>query len=147
MKRVSLFLLALAVACSGSTVAVDDHSATHDTVSVVGPLHLAVTDFTTHGGILWALPSITPAVGGVVVDNTRYGSLCRFDVAGRADVQGGRIDLHVEFGERLTLCTAEIRALRYTAIVDAAPGTYAMTVIHHFGTTADTLRRETVVVR
>lgn len=147
MKTAWLFLIVAAFGCSGSKVTGDLSDTTNNTISVSGPLRLAVTDFSTQGGIFWALPSITPAVGAVEVENTRYGSLCRFDVTGTARTRGTKIDLHVQFDERLTLCTAEIRALRYTAIITEAPGTYDVTVIHHTGTSVDTLRRQTVVVR
>ena len=147
MKFGWLLLIVPALGCSESKVTDVTSDTTHNSISVSGPLRFAVTDFSTQAGVLWALPSITPAVGAVEVENTRYGSLCRFDVTGRAETQGNKIDLFVQFDERLSLCIAEIRALRYTAIISEPPGTYDVTVIHRDGTSVDTLRRQTVAVR
>lgn len=116
-----------------------------------------VHDFTAMPGVLWALPSVTPATGKIEVENTRYGSLCHFDV--RANVArraatpspsmnaGDQITLNVTFTERLALCTSEIRALRYTAIVPAAAGLHEVIVVHTDGARADTLVRRTVEVK
>jgi hypothetical protein len=147
MRTAALLLGVLAIGCSASSMTADDTGTRHDTVSVSGPLRFAVSDFVTQGGVFWALPSITPAVGAVEVENTRYGSLCRFDVTAAAQTLDNQIALHVRFDERLTQCTAEIRALQYTAVITEPPGTYDVTVIHHVGTSVDTLRRQTVIVR
>lgn len=144
MKATSLLVIVSVLGCSARGLTANDTSVTQVTVN--GPLHLDVADFATRGGVLWALPSIASTGGGIVVESTRYGSLCLFDVSGSAPSQGNKIELHVRFDERLTQCTAEIRALRYTATISEAPGTYDVTVIHYTGTSVDTLRRQTVLV-
>src|SRR4051812_22484127 len=105
MKLLAMIALAAVAACSGGV--------TSNKVS--GPFQLEVKDFATQGGIFWALPSVTPGANSIVVENTRYGSLCQFDVAGSAQTDGNKIALRITFNERLTSCTADIRALRYTA--------------------------------
>jgi hypothetical protein len=150
MKLTGLLLLALTASCAASITG-DDASGTdlngaQDTLKVNGPLRLALRDFSTPGGILWALPSVTPQAGAIVVENTRYGSLCRNAVTGRADIQARTVALHVTFSERTTICTGEIRALRYTATIATAPGTYDVAVIHEENNRVDTLARRSVVV-
>jgi len=152
MKKILLVAASLCAACSGATTANDrgsnvDPSAVHTDTRTKGALRLDLKDFPEQAGILFALPSVTPGTGAIVVENTRYGSLCRFEVTGKADVKGHTIGVHITFVERLTLCTAEIRALRYTATLATAPGTYDVAVIHEGGTQADTLVRRTVTVR
>jgi hypothetical protein len=154
MKSIYLVALAFCAACSASSTALatpdatnGDQNVVQDSVQVNGPLRLAVSDFSTQGGIQWTLPSILPGPGSLLIENTRYGSLCRFAVTGNAEVHSSSIALHVKFGERLTICTADIRALRYTAMITAPAGTYNVSVIHEFGAQADTLVRRTVVVR
>lgn len=136
MKYPLLLALAAAASCSAAPTSNDTN----------GPFHLEVKDFQTQGGIFWALPSVTPSAGKIVVENTRYGSLCQFDVSGNAQTDGNKIAVHVTFSERLTACTADIRALRYTATLSEPAGTYDVSVIHTNGTQTDTLARRTVVV-
>jgi hypothetical protein len=147
-------LLAAAAACSASTAAdvghpTDVQNAAGDSVQVNGPLRLVVKDTLARPGVFYALPSITAETGAIVVSNTRYGSLCRLAVSGRADIQGNTIGLHVTFAERLTMCTSEIRALTYDATVSGlSHGTpYDVAVIHEENGQADTVRTATVVVR
>ncbi len=144
MKAFGWLALATCMACSGARVTAID--TTNGDPLVSGPLRLEVKDFPAQPGILWALPSITPGTGTVVVQNTRYGSLCVWAVSGNAVVQGARIDLHIGFSARLTSCTADVRALQYTATITAPAGTYDVTVIHHEGAQADTLQKQKVTV-
>ena len=82
------------------------------------------------------------------VTSTRSGSLCLFDVAGRADVSASALTLHLTFAERLTVCTAEIRALTYRAAVSGlAKGTYDLRVIHEESGRQDTTVAQSVVVK
>src|SRR5262249_27492685 len=125
MRLAALLMLPLCAACSADRLTNGDPAdATHEIVQVDGPLTLTVRDFTSPGGILWALPSVTPGVGSITVGATQYGSLCRFDVAGRVENNGNDVALHILFFERLTLCTAEIRALSYAATWPEIAGTY-----------------------
>jgi hypothetical protein len=119
----------------------------HTDMRVNGPLRLDLRDFTSPPGIMFALPSVTPGTGNLVVENTRYGSLCRFEVSGRADVKGHTIGVHIGFAERLTVCTAEIRALTYKATLSVPAGSYDVAVIHENGNEADTLVKRAVTVR
>ena len=120
-----------------------------DSIHANGPLLLVVTDSLAQPGVMFALPSITPREGAIVVSNTRYGSLCRFAVSGYADVHGNTIGLHVGFTERLTSCTAEIRSVRYDATISglARATPYTVSVIHEQNGVADTVRSATVTVR
>lgn len=140
MKKALVFAaLALAAACSRDSTspgATADLSARFSK----GPLTFQVEDFAAQAGVFWALPSVTTSAGTVTVQNTRYGSLCRLAVDGNAAVNGSHITLDVSFDERTNaVCTQEIRALRYTASIAAAAGTYDVTVVHHDGAQADTL--------
>jgi hypothetical protein len=152
MNRAILLCLSLLCgACSGATTSRDggrlDPTAVHNETHVNGSLRLELQDYPTNAGIFFALPSVAAGDGSIVVENTRYGSLCRFAVDGRADQAGNTIGLHISFSERLTLCTQEIRALKYTATLTEQPGTYNVFVIHDDGSGPDTLVRRTVSVR
>ena len=138
-------VLALSAACAGS-VTNADLSRNDQLVTVEGPLRMDVEDFATSGGILWALPSVTGSSAGIGVSNTQYGSLCRFALSGAAQVSGRAVTLRVKFNERLTSCTAEIRALRYNATISVGSGTYDVTVIHDYNNVPDTLAKRTVSV-
>jgi predicted ATPase len=146
-------LLAVAASCAGQAATENDRlidadtPALQDSVQVNGSLRFAIRDFATSGGIFWALPSVTAGTQSIVVESTRYGSLCRYAVTGTSPIQGNRIELRVRFAERLTLCTADIRALSYTATVSGLSGTYAVAVIHEEGARSDTLALRTVTVR
>src|SRR4051812_18006978 len=105
-----LAALLIATGCSGVTTTSGDQSV----VTESGGLRFEASDFLAQPGMLFAKPSVTAEGGTIVARSTRYGSLCRFAVTGHADVQANRIGLHVGFSERLTICTAEIRALSYT---------------------------------
>jgi len=145
MRRFLPVVLLIAGACSGSNVAPLDAPANTKTLKD-GALELTVTDFTTPGGILWARPTPVLSKGNISIQSTRYGSLCLFDVGAHADVGNGTITMHVTFNERLTVCTAEIRALRYDAELSVPAGPYELTVIHDEGTARDTVIKQTVSV-
>jgi len=143
-----------ATACSANsatdvTHVVATQNVARDSIQASGPLLLVVTDSLARPGVMFALPSITPQQGSIVVSNTRYGSLCRFAISGYADVRGDAIGLHVAFTERLTSCTAELRAVRYDATISGLSRgkAYDVAVIHEQNGVADTVRKETVVVR
>jgi predicted ATPase len=152
MRILYLMVLAVSASCAGKALTESDRlidtdtPASQDSVQVNGSLRFAIRDFPTGGGIFWALPSVTAGTQSIVVEHTRYGSLCRYAVAGRTQIQGNRIELHVDFAQRLTLCTADIRALRYTATVSGLSGTYEVAVIHEEGARSDTLALRTVTV-
>jgi hypothetical protein len=72
--------------------------------------------------------------GEVTARAIRYGSLCALAVTGRAEVAGNRISLHVAFTPRLTLCTADVRGLRYDAAIGGlTPGRYEVHILHDEG--------------
>jgi hypothetical protein len=105
--------------------------------TVNGPLTLTVSDFSANAGVLWIAPTAEGAKGTVTARAIRYGSFCTFAVSGRAEVAGSRIALHVDYMPRLTLCTAEVRALRYDATIGGlAPGRYDVHILHSEGTSA-----------
>lgn len=155
MKTIMIAAAAMTVAACSAYSATDVTHATaaqnviRDSIQANGQLLLVVTDSLARPGVMFALPSITAQQRSIVVSNTRYGSLCRLGVSGYADVHGNTIGLHVAFTERLTLCTAEIRSLRYDATVSGLSSgkAYDVAVIHEQNGAADTLRKETVVVR
>ena len=144
MRAMVWCMLALTAACSSSRMTAVDTSNVE--TQVAGPLRLQVRDFATQMGILWALPSIAPSPGQVVVESTRYGGLCEWALSGNAIVQGSKIDLHVGYSQRFTNCVAQVRAVQYTATITVPAGTYDVTVIHHESSEADTVRKQTVVV-
>lgn len=137
--------LAFGAACSAGKVSSIDTS-NSEQPQIDGPLRFEVSDARSQPGILWALPSVSAANGKVTVQNTQYGSLCQFAVTGSVQQQGRKLDLHVGFSERLTACIADVRALSYKATITEPSGTYDVTVIHHHGSQADTLRKQTVTV-
>ena len=149
MKAVWLAALAFSAACAAGTTSPeqsDDQNTTHDNVTVDGPLKLEVKDFLSPPGFLFALPNVIGGAGNIVVQNTRYGSLCSQDVSATLDQQTKTVALHVIFTERLTSCTAEIRALQYTATITEPAGIYNVFVVHHENNRADTLQKQTVIV-
>lgn len=145
MRRFLPAVLLIAAACSASNVAPLDDAANKQTLKD-GALQFTVSDFTAPGGILWARPTPVVSKGNISIQSTRYGSLCLYDVGAHADVASGTITMHVAFDERLTVCTAEIRALRYDAELAVPAGSYALTVIHDQGTARDTVINQTVSV-
>jgi hypothetical protein len=99
-----------------------------------GPLTLTVTDFPAQMGVLWVAPTAEGARGAVTAHAIRYGSLCALAVTGRAEVTGNRVSLHVAFMQRLTVCVAEVRGLRYDAAIEGlAPGRYEVHILHDEG--------------
>jgi hypothetical protein len=103
-------------------------------VIVDGPFTFTVTDFPAQMGVLWVAPTAEGARGAVTAHAIRYGSLCALAVAGRAEVTGNRVSLHVAFMQRLTTCIAEVRGLRYDATIEGlAPGRYDVHILHDEG--------------
>jgi hypothetical protein len=152
MKNLALLGALLSAACSGALStrpASSDSgaSAVHNDSRVNGALRLELTDYPTNAGIMFALPSVTGGDGQIVVENTRYGSLCLFAVDGRAETIDHTIALHISFEQRLSVCTQEIRALKYSARITEPAGVYDELVIHEENAAADTLVRRTVTVR
>jgi hypothetical protein len=143
-RLLTFALIAAASACSRGATPPD--SANEQLVTATGPLRLEADDYATSAGILFALPQVTTASGTIGVSSTRYGSLCRFALAGDAQVSGRTVVLRVRFNERLTLCTGEIRALRYNATITVSPGTYDVSVIHQENNEQNTLVVRTVTV-
>lgn len=145
MRRLLPVVLFVAAACSGSNLAPLDDAANKQTLKD-GALTFTASDFTAPGGILWVRPTPVVSKGNIAIQSTRYGSLCQYDVAPHVDVGNGAITMHVSFSQRLTVCTAEIRALRYDAELGVPAGSYALTVIHDEGTARDTVIKQTVAV-
>jgi hypothetical protein len=133
-RLATLGLLAI-LGCSKTSLITSSQDDQESFVS--GQLTLTVSDFSTNAGMLWIAPTAEGARGAVTARAIRYGSLCGFEVTGRAEVAGNRIALHVDYMPRLTLCTAEIRALRYDATIDGlAPGRYEVHILHSEGKSA-----------
>jgi len=147
MKRVALLGLTLICAACSDTATVVTTDRSDRLVTTSGPLRLTVTDFPTMGGVMWALPSVDVAPTGLMVQSTRYGSLCALAVSGDAAVRPGAVDLHIRFEERLTSCVPDIRALKYEAQISGLSGPYELTVIHDENNRADTVVRRKVTVR
>jgi hypothetical protein len=124
----ALGLLAL-VGCSGTTspTSLQDNRF----VTVDGQLTMVVSDFPAMMGVLWIAPTAEGAHQAVTAKAIRYGSMCATDVAGRADVVGNRVTLHVTYTARTSLCTKEVRALRYDASIGSlAAGQYEVHILH-----------------
>lgn len=148
MRKLALLGVLLSAGCSGAlSPRPIPPEATHTDTRVNGTLRLELTDYPTPPGIMFALPSVTGGDGHLVVENTRYGSLCLFAVDGRAETTDHTIALHVSFEQRLSVCTQEIRALKYSATITEPAGVYDVLVIHEENAAADTLVRRTVTVR
>ena len=132
-----LTLLALGCGCGGaSTTTSPIASPPGDTVvTVSGPLTLTVSDFATNAGVLWVLPGAQGSAGAVTATAIRYGSLCAIAVTGRADIVASRVSLHITYAARTgAVCTAEIRAIRYDAVISGlAPGRYEVHLLHSTG--------------
>jgi hypothetical protein len=144
--------LAAIAACSGSGTApvraIDGPYSTIDTVEVKGPLRLEVHDLLAAAASTpFPAASITAAPGAIVADNWQYGSLCQFEVKGDTDIRGSTIGLHVVLTPRLAICTADLRVLQYTETLTIAPGTYDVAFVRDLNGRADTLARQSLVVR
>ena len=146
--------LILGSACTSATTATESESSSSrsvfwDVVETKGPFRLAVRDSAARMGVLFGTPTIQSLPGAITVENTRYGSLCVYDVTGHADVQGRKIGVHVAFTERLTSCAAETRALSYQATLSelTSGASYDVAVIHEQNGRADTVRKAVVAVR
>ena len=148
MNRVALIALALGAACSGSAGVVPaDGAASEKAVTTVeGPLRLEVSDFRTVGGIMWTLPQINTSRSTLVIQETRYGSLCQNEVTAHADIRPGAVDLHVRYTERFTSCVADVRALKYDATLTGLSGSYDLTIIHDENGRSDTLMQRKVTI-
>lgn len=153
MKLLSLAVSVVAIACSAASVptqaAIGDPNATIDTVQVKGALRLEVQDMPAMRATspFDGPASITGTTGAVTLSKSLIGSLCLYAVSGTADVQSGKIGVHVVFTQRLTMCTADVRVLQYNAAVTAAPGTYDVALIHELNGSVDTIARQSVTVR
>lgn len=146
-KALVLAALVFGAACSHDTAGPNGPTPELSANFTKGVLTLKIEDFVAPPGIFWALPSVTPAPGSVVVQSTRYGTLCYTAVDGSATVNGSHITLDINFNARTdVMCTQEIRAMRYTATIAAAPGSYDVTVVHHDGSQPDTLVKSRAVV-
>jgi hypothetical protein len=127
--RLTILVLFVLLGCHNTSLLTSPQD--DPTVIVDGPLTLTATDFATTMGMLWIAPTAEGGQGVVTARAIQYGSLCATAVTGHADITGSRVDLHVVFTPRLTLCTAEVRALRYDAVVRGlAPGRYDVHILH-----------------
>jgi hypothetical protein len=135
-SRIAILALLAALGCSSSSASTAPEG---DRVVIVdGRLTLTVSDFSTNGGVLWIAPTAEGARGAVTARAIRYGSLCASAVTGHAEVAGNRVTLHVDYLPRLTICTAELRALQYDAVISGlAPGRYEVHLLHSEGKGAD----------
>jgi hypothetical protein len=153
MRRAGVIFGAFAVACAGaqSTTAADNATLNQsvDSVQTNGPLRLEMHDapLTPSNSAFDTIPKFADASGAVTIARAQIGSLCRHALTGTADTQGDKIGVHIVFTERLTTCTAEVRVLRYDATVSASPGTYRVALIHERNGIADTVARQSVIVR
>ena len=135
-RDIALALLVLGCGCGGASTTAPITSPLGDTlVTVNGPLTLTVSDFATNPGILWVQPGAQGSAGAVTATAIRYGSLCAIAVTGRADIVATRVALHITYSTRPgAVCTAEIRAIRYDAVVRGlAPGRYEVHLLHSTG--------------
>ncbi len=152
VKMASLTLAAAALACAGGASSTEariaDRDQVVDTVQVNGPLRLELHDMPLFQApsALNTAPVIAARAGAITVSKSQFGSLCRYAVTGSADTQGERIGVHLVFAERLTMCTADVRVLRYEATVTTAPGTYSVALIHQLNGAVDTIARQSVTV-
>lgn len=155
MRNVIRLMALVALAgCSAGVMrpdsANDPLGVSNDAISTTdGPLKLTVSDTTFRPGVMFTAGSIAGGQGTVTVMSTRYGSLCSTSITAHADVASGTITLRVKFAERLTVCTAEIRAITYRAEVGSlAAGTYDVNVIHTNadGTTSTVLAQRVKVL-
>lgn len=133
-------------ACSVSTRTATEATDSNRQVSVAEPLTLTATDAPAQPGMLWVRPLVTGAAGAVSVRSTRYGSLCRYETHGQASVRPGSITLEIQFLERTTLCTGDVRALTYDAQIKAPAGTYDVTVVHQENGAREVAQRQTITV-
>ena len=142
MRRYLFGVAFMALACSASEATGPETLVTTD-----GPLRLTVTDAVSSLGILFAKPSVTSEGSTIVVTNSRYGSLCLYDVLGKAEVSGTDVVVRITYSPRLTLCAAEIRMLSYRAEVSGlAPKTYTVRVVHSENNVSDTLVTQVVTL-
>ena len=141
--RALIALAALAITgCSDTTLTTPDQQAPVD-----GPLRLMVSDTPGNAGLTLAKPYVTTDRSTIIVTNTRYGSLCRYDLRGRADVSANVVELRITFSERLTLCTEELRLLSYRAeVFGLAQKSYLVRVIHVENNVSDTLVTQSVTL-
>jgi hypothetical protein len=147
MRRLLPAVLLAVGACSAATVASVDDASNNNTRSVSdGALRFTTTDYPTQAGFLFARPTPVVSPASIALQSTRYGSLCRFEVTPKLTVTDGSIVMHVNFAERATVCTAEIRALRYEAQIGVPKGSYDLTVVHDEGAQSDTVVHQQVVV-
>jgi len=153
MKSLSFVVSAVAIACSSASAPtqsrIGDPNATIDTVQVNGALRLDVQDMSLMRATApYDGPaSISGATGAINLSKSQFGSLCRYAIAGSADVRGSKIGVHIAFTERLTSCTADVRVPQYDATVTAAPGTYDVALVHEQNGVVDTIARQSVTVR
>ncbi|HVX40783.1 MAG TPA: hypothetical protein VHB25_14530 [Gemmatimonadaceae bacterium] len=146
-KALALAALLLGAACTHDTAEPTGPTPNLSATVTRGALTLKVQDFATNPGIFWALPSIVSSPSTISIQSTQYGNLCRESVDGGAAVTGSHVTLDVTFTDKPdAVCSAEIRALRYTADIAAPAGTYDVTVVHHDGARADTLVKQRTIV-
>ncbi len=94
-------------------------------------LSFSASDAPAQPGILFIAGDVVGGQGTVTFTRTQYGSVCRNELTAHADVSTGKITLFVDIAERLTVCTADIRALTYKAQLSGlAPGDYEISVVH-----------------
>ena len=137
MKFHNIVLPMLALGCgSASTTTVPITPPPGDrVVTISGPLTLTVSDSATNPGVLWVGASAQGSAGAVTAMAIQYGSLCAIAVTGHADIVATRVFLHITYAPRTgAVCTAEIRAIRYDAVIGGlAPGRYEVHLLHSNG--------------
>lgn len=129
-----LTLLTLVCGCSDASATTSRIASPpgNKAVTVTGPLTLTVSDFATNAGVLWAFPSSQGSAGAVTTTAIRYGSICAMAVTGRAEIVATRVSLHIVYAPRAgAVCTAEIRAIQYDAVIGGlSPGRYEVHLFH-----------------
>ena len=125
----AMLALAAVAACSDSVTTLQARQ--DRSVSGAQQLSFTVTDAPAQPGILFIAGNATGGRGSVTFTRTQYGSLCASELTAHADVSGEKLTLFVDIAERLTACTADIRALTYRAeLTGLPPGNYTISVVH-----------------
>ncbi|MEP6617946.1 MAG: hypothetical protein ABJE47_01475 [bacterium] len=145
-RSLGMLLVMGALGCSASLTS---PSGPEPIVTTDGPLKLSVVDAPAQPGVLFIAAAVTGGATSVTVKSTRYGSMCSTAVTAHADVVGNQVTLHVTYAERLTICTADVRAVSYTANIGGLTiGNYDVHVVHTNpdGSTSTVLTQRVAVI-
>jgi hypothetical protein len=152
VKIAALIAAAVAIGCSAtgssSPAGVAGRDQVRDSVQVNGALRLVTRDMPMSQAPVpfTSAPEFGASAGAITIAKSQVGSLCRSAVTGSADTRGRAVGVHIVFTERLTTCTADVRALQYDATITASPGTYDVALVHEANGAVDTIARRSVTV-